>query len=187
VSPQEYNGVCAHAWQRRWKESFRNVNLTVFVGDQSSRADLQRVLREGRGGYDAIIEDGGHTMLQNQVSLSVLFPALKAGAWYTVEDLQTSYMAGHGGFKNFSTLNLLGDMIAWLSGDPSEENLAALDFGHIMPDVEHVDCYTEICVLQKYRTGEAPASTHARRRSALPTIRRQNTVSHTSRRETRVH
>ena len=53
---------------------------------------------------------------------------------YTVEDIQTSYMTGHGGFKNFSTLSLLGDMMAWLSGDPSEENLAALDFGHIRPD-----------------------------------------------------
>ena len=71
-------------------------------------------------------------------------------------------------------------MIAWLSGDPREENLAALDFGHIMPDVEHVDCYTEICVLQKYRAGEASASIRARRRSALPTIPRQNTVSRES-------
>jgi hypothetical protein len=41
---------------------------------------------------DIIIEDGGHTMQQQQVSLGFLFPYVKANGLYIIEDLHSSYI-----------------------------------------------------------------------------------------------
>ena len=37
-----------------------------------------------------IIDDGGHTMKQMQVSLNYLWNSLKSGGFYVIEDLQCS-------------------------------------------------------------------------------------------------
>ena len=77
----EYDGECASAWLQRWSKEFPHVNLWLFTGDQSNATTLTSILREGGGEYDAIVEDGGHSMLQQQVSLRMLFPALKPGGF----------------------------------------------------------------------------------------------------------
>lgn len=47
-------------------------------------------------------------------------------------------------------------MIGWMSGDPEAvvgrgNGGVAVPFKHVMPLVEHVDCFIEVCVLQRYR------------------------------------
>jgi len=39
--------------------------------------------------FDIIIDDGGHTMKQQQISLKYLFNAVKPGGYYVLEDLHT--------------------------------------------------------------------------------------------------
>lgn len=77
----EYDSECLRLWERKWAEKFPHVNLTSFSGDQSDENTLRDLLKRSGGEYDAIIEDGGHSMLQQQVSLRVLFPALKPGGF----------------------------------------------------------------------------------------------------------
>ena len=77
----EFDVECARLWEQEWAKRFHHINLRLFTGDQSNEATLREILTEGRGGYDAIVDDGGHTMLQQQVSLRVLFPALKPGGF----------------------------------------------------------------------------------------------------------
>ena len=60
----------------------------AFEGDQANRGHLQRILEWGP--WDIVIDDGGHTMEQQQVSLGVLFP--HTHMFYVVEDLHTSFM-----------------------------------------------------------------------------------------------
>jgi hypothetical protein len=60
-----------------------------FVGDQAKRSQLE-ILVEKQGPWDIVIDDGGHTMEQQQVSLGVLFPHTRM--FYVVEDLHTSFM-----------------------------------------------------------------------------------------------
>jgi hypothetical protein len=79
----EYDGTCARLWEQKWAKAFPHVNLRLFTGDQSSEVALKAILNQSGGGYDAIVEDGGHSMLQQQVSLRVLFPALKPGGFCT--------------------------------------------------------------------------------------------------------
>lgn len=72
---------------------------TVVLGDQSSPDDLRRV-HEEHGPFDVIIDDGGHTMEQQIVSIETLFPLLAEGGVYLVEDCHTSYWDSYEGGRN---------------------------------------------------------------------------------------
>ncbi len=61
-------------------------NITVEIGDQEDVEFLEEL-----GDFDIIIDDGGHTMKQQQVSFETLFPKLSKGGLYVIEDLHTSY------------------------------------------------------------------------------------------------
>ena len=146
----EYDERCAAAWKDKWASHFNSVNLTIFTGSQSDAAVLQSVAHDGGGGYDAIVDDGGHSMNQQLTSLKHLFHLLQPSGWYAIEDLQTSFMGGHYADVMPTMSEMLGQMINWLNGDPHSDNAAQRQFSNVMPLVEHVDCYAEICVLQRY-------------------------------------
>ena len=61
----------------------------MFEGDQENVDDLEEFLSLHGGDFDIIIDDGGHTMRQQQISLGVLFDAVKSGGYYIIEDLHT--------------------------------------------------------------------------------------------------
>jgi hypothetical protein len=67
---------------------------TLFEGDQSLRKDLDRFVETIGAEIDFLVDDGGHQMHQQQVSLSVLFPRIKRGGLYSIEDLHTSFNPG---------------------------------------------------------------------------------------------
>ena len=61
----------------------------MFKGDQSNVDDIERFLSEHGSDFDMIIDDGGHTMKQIQVSLNYLWNSLKSGGFYVIEDLHS--------------------------------------------------------------------------------------------------
>ena len=67
------------------------ARITTMVADQGKREDLQAVLKKFGADFDIIIDDGGHYMEHQQVSLATLFPALRSGGLYIIEDLHTSF------------------------------------------------------------------------------------------------
>jgi hypothetical protein len=67
-----------------------NGRFLAMQGDQANREHLARLVEHGP--WDIVIDDGGHTMEQQQVSLGVLFP--HTTRFYVVEDLHTSFMEG---------------------------------------------------------------------------------------------
>ena len=62
----------------------------VLIGDQEDPEFLRRVA-EAHGPFDIVIDDGGHRMRQQIVSVETLFPRLNEGGVYLVEDCHTSY------------------------------------------------------------------------------------------------
>ena len=52
---------------------------------------LRSAVDEQYGPFDIIIDDGGHTMEQQIISIETLFPLLSDGGVYLVEDTHTSY------------------------------------------------------------------------------------------------
>lgn len=63
---------------------------SVVIADQAD-PEAMRKLAERHGPFDVIIDDGGHTMLQQITSVETLFPMLNDGGIYLVEDCHTSY------------------------------------------------------------------------------------------------
>ena len=61
----------------------------MFEGNQESVDDLEEFLSLYGEDFDIIIDDGGHTMRQQQISLGVLFDAVKSDGYYVIEDLHT--------------------------------------------------------------------------------------------------
>ncbi len=58
--------------------------------DQATMSDMKRITAHREGNpFDFIIDDGGHSMNHHQVSLAALFPCLKSGGGYFIEDLHT--------------------------------------------------------------------------------------------------
>jgi len=81
------------------KSEHDSDRIKTIVGDQGKREDLENAISVTGGGLDVIIDDGGHTMMQQQLTLGVLFPALKSGGIYIIEDVHTSFpdlYAGYG-------------------------------------------------------------------------------------------
>lgn len=68
----------------------------VRIGDQTDVPFLQKTASE-RGPFDIIVDDGGHKMDQQITSFRALWPSLRDGGLYIVEDVHTSYWPGFGG------------------------------------------------------------------------------------------
>ncbi len=67
-----------------------------YVADQAKKKDLLDFVSAVGEKFDIIMDDGGHTMEQQQTSFSVLFPHVKEGGVYIIEDLHTSYWESFG-------------------------------------------------------------------------------------------
>lgn len=65
--------------------------------DQANMPQLDLFAKSVNGKFDVIIDDGGHTMVQQINSFKALFPYLNSGGLYIVEDLHTSYWGQYGG------------------------------------------------------------------------------------------
>ena len=61
-------------------------NCTTIQGDSSSRNDLHE-LGQINGPFDIIIEDASHASRHQQVALASLFPYVRPGGFFCIEDL----------------------------------------------------------------------------------------------------
>lgn len=66
--------------------------------DQSNEAALLKFVNTVGGEFDIILDDGGHTMVQQITSFKTLFPFVKKGGLYVIEDLGTSFLSEWGGY-----------------------------------------------------------------------------------------
>lgn len=86
------------------------VRAEVFVGDQGDVQELRRILKSMRP-LDIVIDDGSHVSLDQKQSFAELFPALREGGIYVIEDIHTSYRAGYNDDTQLSFVEYLKEMI----------------------------------------------------------------------------
>ena len=75
------------------KPEHNNDRVFTFKLDQSNPYHLENFVKECKDkGYefDMILDDGSHHMLDQQITLGYLFPLLKSGGLFFIEDLHTS-------------------------------------------------------------------------------------------------
>lgn len=65
-------------------------NTQIHICDQSNREQLDSLAAKTYNQFDIIIDDGGHMMHQQQITLGTMFKYLKSGGVFVIEDLHTS-------------------------------------------------------------------------------------------------
>jgi predicted O-methyltransferase YrrM len=68
----------------------KHDRIFTTIADQGNRKELLRAIDEfGIGIFDIIVDDGSHDQAHQQISLGALFPFVRKGGLYVVEDLIT--------------------------------------------------------------------------------------------------
>jgi len=96
---REYFGPKAHVYGVDIEPSVKKLEedqVQIFVGDQTDVPFLESVAA-AIPRIDILIDDGGHTMRQQEVTFRALFPLVAEDGVYLCEDLHTSYWGDFGG------------------------------------------------------------------------------------------
>jgi hypothetical protein len=80
------------------KSEYDSDRIKTYIVDQEDREQLTMFIEETNVNFDIVIDDGGHTMRQQQISFGVLFKKISPNGIYILEDLHTSRM------ENFGTI-----------------------------------------------------------------------------------
>lgn len=130
-------------------KQYEEDNIQIFIGSQEDRTFLRKIKKE-IGKLDIIIDDGGHTMNQQIVSLEELWDCVKDGGTYLCEDTEGSYVAAMGGsFKGKDTFieytkNFIDDMYAVYS---ETKELAINKWTEEIKDISY---YKGMVFIEKY-------------------------------------
>ena len=126
-------------------KTFEEPGISIYTGDQTDPPLLEKIAFEA-GGFDVVIDDGGHRMNQQIDSFNLLFPHLRDGGIYIIEDMHTSYMEEYGGGlltkgSAIEYFKSLVDGLTWWSQRQTPE--------WIDEHLESVHFYDSVCVLVK--------------------------------------
>lgn len=137
---------------------FEGDSVSVMIGDQADR----KFLAEVRARYphvDIVIDDGGHTMVQQITSFEELYPHLQPHGVYLCEDLHTSYYPPYGGgyrrdgtFIQYAT-RLVDQLHAWYSTEPDRFRV-----DEITRSTHGLHFYDSVLVVEKRPIAEPTAS-----------------------------
>ena len=137
INIMEFDETCVRRIQQKYPET-----INFFVGDQSSRIDLEKLV-QALGTMDLIIDDGGHSMNQQQTSLLYLFQhGLNPGGVYIIEDLHTSWIN--------SSINYIDTKLR--TADRIESWISSLLHEHLIPELPglaEISCGPKICAFVK--------------------------------------
>lgn len=139
----EYDAKCAEQW------ADKTTGATIITGDQGDAVFLEKFMSEHGKDFNIIIDDGGHTMEQQQTSLKHLWKAVKPGGIYFCEDLQTSYWDNYGGGSvavkegKKTMMQYIHLLIEDITYGPRRVQFEQVD------QMVHIDCSREVCGLFK--------------------------------------
>ncbi|MEV1075241.1 class I SAM-dependent methyltransferase [Micromonospora parva] len=168
---QHRGGASLEVWRRYFpralvygldivdKSHLTDQRVTVLQGDQSSPTDLARVV-EVMGRPDIVIDDGSHVSAHLLASFASLFPVLRHGGLYVMEDLQTSYWPTFGGRAGTydDPATSLGFLKTLVDGLHHEEIVGRTP-AFTDPDIGGVHFYHNLAFVEKERNldGGAPS------------------------------
>ncbi len=97
------------------KSHFDAQRVKTIQGDQND-PDCLAAIAEEYGPFDIVIDDGSHINEHIRTSFHALFPHVRPGGLYVIEDLWTAYWPGFGGNENpkqdgATSLGLLKDLV----------------------------------------------------------------------------
>eukprot|EP01059_Diplonema_ambulator_P020663 TRINITY_DN34514_c0_g1_i1.p1 TRINITY_DN34514_c0_g1~~TRINITY_DN34514_c0_g1_i1.p1 ORF type:complete len:335 (+),score=58.43 TRINITY_DN34514_c0_g1_i1:34-1038(+) len=139
----------------------------TYWGDQADPERLKTMMQGIGGLLDVVLDDGGHSMVQQITSFEHLFPFLAPGGVYIIEDLETSFYKQDtwGGTAAAQAAQrttvgylqrLLTDLHWRTENGPVGSHHAPTMWAHW---VRSIDCDRMVCVVTKRLQPFAPART----------------------------
>ena len=134
-------------------KQFEGDRVRIELADQSNLEHMAQ-LAVAHGPFDLIVEDGSHLWEHQVTSLRALFPFLRNGGHYIVEDLQTNYgglQANYRGLASQSCMDFLKNWLDLYVADDAVDIDAVEDpflrtYGRA---VEHMTFHRRACVIRK--------------------------------------
>lgn len=124
-------------------QELEEKGIEIHIGDQEDRNFLKQLMKKV-GPVDVVIEDGGHTMKQQIHTFEEVFPYVKEGGVFLIEDLHTNYWKEYGGgytkpgtFIEYSK-KIIDSMHAWHSRDKKlkvDENTKSIRGMHVYDSI----------------------------------------------------
>jgi hypothetical protein len=146
----EYDGKCIEAN----KQALKDLGVTAYVGDQTDRTFLRDFITKSGGNFHMIIDDGGHTMNQQRVSIEELYKAVVPGGFYAVEDLQTSFWPSYIDKGPLMTNVFKGYLDFLMSDQVPEAKLMTIvedkeGNTEYVKGIQSFECMRELCIITK--------------------------------------
>jgi hypothetical protein len=129
-------------------KSLEEENIKIFIGSQSDRKFLREVKKQIPP-IDILIDDGGHSMIQQIVSYEELFGMVKENGVYLCEDIHSSYWLKYGGgHKRCGTfIEFSKNFIDLLNAYHTEQK--SLKVNEFTDTVDSLHYYDSILVIEK--------------------------------------
>lgn len=137
---------------------YRSERSLYHFADQADVDAMKALAQKIGGNFDIIIDDGGHRMDQQINSFHALFPALKSGGFYIIEDLHTSYWKEYGAHEQKSCVEFLKGLVDELnfsakatgcadSGKTPAHLKATLQY--YQSSIAAIHFYQSLCIIEK--------------------------------------
>jgi len=132
------------------KTALSRGRIQVFQCSQVDRAKLGALAKE-IGPFDFVIDDGSHVSAHQIESFGILWPFVKDGGWYVVEDVQTSYWPSYGGGSPGSPAHAASCIGFFKSLADSVNECEFLERGRAQtePSIGHIAFHHNLIVLRK--------------------------------------
>ena len=127
--------------------AFDGEFASVRIGSQDDPEFLRKVVAE-MGGIDVVLDDGSHLPEHQRASFDILFPLLKEGGLYLIEDMCTAYWPPYdGGLKTPGTaVEFLKDKV-----DEMQKHYytPGVNTPEAMTDIESIQFFDSIAAVRK--------------------------------------
>lgn len=168
-------GVLNSASVKMWKEYFQYAQITgvdinpvckqyeedrinIIIGDQSKEETFSSL-----GELDIIIDDGSHFPSHQIASFEILFPRLKDGGVYIIEDLHAQYIKSFYQNDNANIFDYLNKRVQdinfngkakdeWYLGDKQNQFTQmnnTIDLNYYEKTIHSIKYYKSVCVIEK--------------------------------------
>lgn len=133
--------------------------IKTYVADQSNRDQLKGFIDKYGGNFDIVLDDGGHSMEQQQVSFAFFFKHVKPGGYYVIEDVHTSLPEQYKDFgiqpgEANTTLTMINSFIRHHSIKsqymlPEEEEYLTSQIEYVNLFKRNNDAHSMTCIFKK--------------------------------------
>jgi hypothetical protein len=149
---QSYFGKNSHVYGIDIEEAckvYESDQVSVFIGDQADRT-FWRTFKKNVQDIDILIDDGGHTPEQQQITLEEVLPYLRPGGVYLCEDI-------HGSFNKFSDF-AVGLVHELNSMKCINGSLLQSSVSRFQSSIHSIHFYPYVVVIEKHRVPVAKLS-----------------------------